>query len=53
MGLISGIITDVAREYSTTLITPNTASDNIKENLTAKALPASVVVISPEVAGVH
>jgi len=48
MGLISGISTDVARGYSTTLITPNTASDSIKESITAKALPASVVVISPE-----
>ena len=48
MGLISGVTTDVARGYSATLITPNTVSDSIKESLTEKALPASVVVISPE-----
>lgn len=48
MGLISGVTTDVARGYTTTLITPNTVSDSIKESLTAKELPASVVVISPE-----
>jgi len=48
MGLISGVTTDVARGYTTTLITPNTVSDSIKESITAKELPASVVVISPE-----
>ncbi|MGJ0480285.1 hypothetical protein [Pantoea agglomerans] len=48
MGLISGVTTDVARGYTATLITSNTVSDSIKESITAKELPASVVVISPE-----